>query len=68
MTQAYQEKDDHPAVEGPGLPIGIGDLYAEPHTEEQGEKGIELSVYEESLYCPSHLVGDCPTRRIGKGP
>ena len=68
MDQAYKEQDDHPAIEGPCLLAGILKLDAECHSEQQGKEGIELTIDEERLESPGHLVRMGPSFRIRESP
>ena len=68
MAKSNQEKNDHPAIEGPGFLAGILQLDAETHSEQKGKKSVKLTVNQESLDRPSDLVGHSPGGRIRECP
>ena len=68
MAKSDQEKNDHPAIESPGLLAGILKLDAETHSEQKGKKSVKLTVNQESLDRPGDLVGHSPGGRIREGP
>ena len=68
MQKADDKKDGHPPVEDAEPPVGTSELDAEPDSEKNGKKGIELSVHEERLHSARHLVGSRPGGRVGESP